>query len=132
MKKDFNKFRFGSLCYHVCSNKYLTMDRVSPDETKIVVKVSAEHLIETRYGYALILDYSHVVFLKEWQVDRNWFGNEVLLHKDFWNVKEWGEHHNFTEEPQNLNFETWVNVAKAQNSEVDEDGLKNNPVKWSL
>lgn len=135
-KKDFNEFRFGGLNnrYEV-SNQYMTMDRVSEDENKIIVKVAAEHLIQTKYGYALILDRTHVVFVKEWAVDENWFGNEVLLTREFWNVKEWGVHDEFDDEPQNLDFNTWLNAAKEQDKIVeDEDGYKTklNPVKWRI
>lgn len=129
-KKDFNKFRFSDLNHRQQSNKYLTMDRVSADETKIVVKVAESHLLPTRFGYALILDYSHVVFIKDWQVNKNWYGNEVLLTKEFFNVKEWGEHEEFGEEPQNLEWQTWLNVAKEQDNLADEDGYKLNPVRW--
>lgn len=128
-KKDFNDFRFAGLNWRQQSNKYLTMDRVSEDETKIVVKVADAHLSETKYGYALILDYSHVVFLKSWQVSKNYYGNEVLLTKKFFNVKEWGEHEDFEEEPKNLKFEEWLETAKEQN-EKDEDGIRSNPVRW--
>lgn len=128
-KKDFNDFRFEGLNWRQQSNKYLTMDRVSEDETKIVVKVGSSHLIETKYGYALILDHSHVVFLKSWQVSENYYGNEVLLTKKFFNVKEWGEHEDFEEEPKNLKFEEWLETAKEQN-EKDEDGIRSNPVRW--
>ena len=129
-KKDFNEFRFNGLNFRQQSNKYLTMDRVSADETKIVVKVAESHLLPTKFGYALILDYSNVVFIKDWQVNKNWYGNEVLLTKEFFNVKEWGTHEEFGEEPENLKFETWLNVAKQQDNLVDEDGYKLNPVRW--
>ena len=89
-KADFNNFRFEGLNYKDASNKYYTMDRVSADESKIVVKVASTQIIETKFGYALILDYNHVVFLKSWQVSDNYFGIEVLLNKEYWNVKEWG------------------------------------------
>ena len=94
-KEEFNEFRFSGLEYRSKSNKYYTMNRVSEDENKIVVKVADDHLIKTQYGYALILDYSHVVFLKDWQVSCNYFGNEVLLQREFFNVKEWGKHDEF-------------------------------------
>lgn len=64
MKKDFNDFRFSGLNYKEKSNKYFTMNRVSEDENKVVVKVDSVHLFETKYGYALILDNTHVVFSK--------------------------------------------------------------------
>lgn len=130
MKKDFNEFRFAGLNYRDKSNKYYTMNRVSDDENKIVVKVADEHLLQTKYGFALILDCSHVVFIKDWQVDKNYYGNEVLLTKEYFNVKEWGDFTDFGEEPENLKWETWLETAKEQDSLVDEDGEKMNKVNW--
>lgn len=129
-KNKFDDFRFEGLSYRSQSNKYLTMKRVSDNEEKIVVKVGDSHLISTKYGYALILDYSHVVFLKPWQVDRNWFGNEVLIDKKYWIVKEWGEHKNFEVIPENYDFNTWLNVAKEQEAAINDEGLKANPALW--
>lgn len=130
MKKDFNEFRFAGLNYRDKSNKYFTMDRVSADKNKIVVKVADEHLLPTKYGFALILDCSHVVFIKDWQVDRNYYGNEVMLTKEYFNVKEWGDFSDFGEEPENLKWDTWLDTAKEQDSLVDEDGEKMNRVNW--
>lgn len=91
------------------------MKRISEDGKKIVVKVADAHVLKTSYGYALILDQNHVVFLKNWQVSQNWYGNEVLLNKEFWNVKEWGDFSvDFFEEPENYDFETWAKTAKEQ------------------
>lgn len=130
MKKDFNEFRFKGLNYKEISNKYYTMNRLNEDETKIVVKVGDSHLQETKYGYALILDCNHVVFLKSWQVSRNYFGNEVILTEEYFNVKEWGDWLDFGEDSDNLKFSTWVNAAKAQ-SKTDVDGLPLNRVRWA-
>lgn len=129
---DFNDFRFDGLNWSQYSNNYLTMSRVSADESKIIVKVSRSHILQTKYGYALILDNSHVVFLKEWQVSDNYFGVEVLLQKAFWTVKEWGCFDEFGDEPQNLDFNEWLSTAKEQDKLVDEDGNKANRVKWEI
>ena len=128
-KADFNDFRFDGLNWRQYSNKYLTMERVSDDKNKIVVKVADEHIIQTKFGYALILDHSHVVFLKSWQVNNNYYGTEVLLTREYFNIKEWGEHEDFDEEPENLDFNTWLEAAKEQNT-VDKDGVKLNKVHW--
>lgn len=90
------------------------MRRFNESEDKIVVKVEDNHLIETKYGYALILDNTHVVFIKSWQVNQNWFGNEVYLTKEYFNVKEWGEHEEFGIGDQELTWNYWLNVAKIQ------------------
>lgn len=130
--KEFNDYRFEGLNWRQYSNNYLTMERVSKDENKIVVKTAGEHLIETKNGYALILDRTHVVFLKSWQVSSNYFGNEVLLTREYFNVKEWGQHDEFDEEPQNLKFDKWLEAAKAQDNRVDQDGEKMCKVKWAV
>lgn len=113
-KNDFNNFRFEGLNWYQYSNKYYSMDRVSADESKIVVKVGDGHILKTKFGYALILDYNHVVFLKDWQVSDNYFGVEVLLQKEYFIVKEWGTFEDFGEDPENLDFNTWLEAAKAQ------------------
>lgn len=131
MKKNFKEFLFKGLNVKDKSNKYLTCDRVSADETKIVVKVADSHLVPTRYGWALILDYSHVIFLKDWAVNQNYFGNEVILTKQYFNVKEWGAHEAFCDDEENLSWDTWLEVAKAQDNFRDEAGYKLNPVRWA-
>lgn len=129
MSKDFNEFRFRGLDYKEKSNKYWTMKRVSDDETKIVVKTVTDQIVKTRYGYALILDDKHVVFLKDWQVSDNYYGVEVLLTKEYFIPKEWGNFDEYEDNAENLEWSTWLSAAKDQ-STVDEDGFKLNPVNW--
>lgn len=131
-KKQFNDYRFEGLNYKQCSNNYLTMQRVSDDKNKIVVKIDGSHLLKTAYGWALILNRTNVVFLKEWQVSCNYFGNEVLLTRQFFNVKEWGIHEDFDEDTELLSFDRLVEIAKQQDNLFDEDGLKINKVQWEL
>lgn len=132
MKKDFNDFRFSGLGYRELSNKYYTMSRISEDGNKIVVRVGDNHLLKTKFGFALVLDQTHVVFLKDWQVNQNYFGNEVLLSKEFWNVKEWGNHDAFMDTNVDLHdFNYWFNAAKEQDLAIDEDGFKKTQVRWS-
>lgn len=120
----FNDFRFSGLSCKDQSNKYFTMNRISDNKNKIVVKTADEHLIETRYGYALILDHTHVVFLKSWQVSDNYFGIEVLLDHKYFNVKEWGEWDDFGEaEEKDMTFEYWLAAAKEQQK-------AGNEVRW--
>ena len=131
--RDFNNFRFENLNWHQVSNNYYSMDRVSEDEKKIVVKVADEHILSTKFGYALILDASHVVFLKEWQVSKNYYGNEVLLQKDFFNVKEWGDFSNeFENDPEECTFEHFLSIAKEQRDYKDENGDSVNVVRWEI
>lgn len=115
--------RFPDLNAHEVSNNYWSMDRVSKDGDVAVVKVADEHLIKTQYGYALILDNEHVVFTRDSYVSQNYFGNEVMLNKKYFNVKKWGNHDNFGSEPKNLKFDEWLKVAKEQQKAGTE-------VKW--
>lgn len=124
--------KFEGLNWRQYSTKYMTMDRVSADENKIVVRVGKDHLIQTRYEYALILDNTHVVFIKNWQVSISAHGIEVLLTKEYFNVKEQGQHDEFDEEPQNLKFDEWLEAAKAQDNRVDQDGEKMCKAKWAV
>lgn len=124
MSKKFNEYRFDGLNYRTCSNNYWTMERVSEDETKIVVKVADCHLFPTRYGYGLILDRTHVAWLKDWAVSCNYYGNEVLLDKEYFAVKEWGDHEDFMDCAEDeMGWEHWLSVAKEQRDAV-------NVVKW--
>lgn len=122
---SFNEFRFDGLKCREVSNKYFTMSRVSEDENKIIVKVDDSHIVKTRYGYALIYA-EYVLFLKEWQVDQNYYGNEVLLNKEFFIPKKWGDFSlDFEFEEDNLDWNEWLNTAIAQNNEED------NEVRWT-
>lgn len=79
------------------------MDRLSEDESKIVVKVGDSHLLKTKFGYALILNAEYVVFIKDWQVDRNNYGNEVLLTKEYFIPQKWGDFSDeFEDDEENL------------------------------
>lgn len=123
---SFNEFRFDGLKCREVSNKYLTMKRVSEDENKIVVKVAGSHLLSTKYGYALILNAEYVVFLKEWQVDKNYYGNEVLLNKEFFIPKKWGDFSSeFEYEEDNLDWNEWLNTA------IEQDNEEDNEVRWA-
>ena len=114
----FNEFRFDGLNHHQESNKYMTMDRVSNDKSKVVVSVTDNMLKGTKYGKALILDKTHVVFLKDWQVEKNnrtGIRNEVILDKKYFNVKQWGQHDSFFDnQKQWYNFDSWVGLANQQ------------------
>lgn len=106
------------------------MKRVNAEKTKIVVKVAPDHLVKTKFGYALILDKTHVVFIKDWQVNNNFYGTEVILTKEYFNVKEWGDHNEFAISDEFLSFEKWVEVAKAQDNLKNSEGYQVNQVKW--
>lgn len=113
-KTNFNNYRFEGLDYKSYSKEYYTMKRVSDEETKIVICVNSPCLLPTKYGWALILDLKHVVFLKDWAVNCTHFGNDVLLQKEYFKVKTWGFHSFCKNEEEALDFQTWVNLAKEQ------------------
>lgn len=125
MGKRFNDYRFAGLNHFNATNKYMGMQRVSDDETRIVVKVADAHIFKSRYGYGLILDSSHVVWLKDWAVDDNYYGIEVMLDKQYFNVKEWGSFADFdTADEDELCWDHWLGIAKAQRD-------AGNQVRWT-
>ena len=119
--------RFPNLNARQDTNNYWTMDRVSKDGKDIVVKVDGDtHLQKTKYGQALLLDQHHAVFLKDSQVSDNYFGTEVKLNKDNFNVKKWGDWENkglVGDNKSNHDFNTWKSTAQAQQK-------AGNKVKW--
>lgn len=129
MNKNFNDFRFSGLNYSDYSNQYFVIEsRISENQDKIVIKVGDNHLHKTQYGYAFILDKTHVVFIKDWQVSFGYWGTEVILSKDYFNVKSWGNWDLFMENEAALNWEYWLNIAVAQNNDtfLDEEGREQN------
>lgn len=121
---EFYNFVFDGLGWIQHSNKYLEIGkRVSDDKSKIVVRVGDNHLIKAPFGYGLVLDRKHIVFLKYWQVSKSVYGNEVVLTKQYFIVKEWGDFDQFCDIKENLNWETWVKVAEEQEEKRTEDDL---------
>lgn len=113
--------KFEGLNLKKISNKYYTCDRVNADGTRIVVRVATGQLFRTRYGYGMILDRSHVVWLKDWQVsisyDKDGLGDyfcEVIINKDYFNVKQWGEFNDYSDDAANLDWQAWLDAAKDQ------------------
>src|SRR5574344_2024542 len=95
-QNTFNDFRFEGLDYKEASNKYLTMKRVNAEATKCVVKIAPKQIVKTKFGWALILDRTHVIFIKDWQVSvSNNYGIEVLLDKEHFVIKNWGVYEEF-------------------------------------
>lgn len=125
MSKSFNDFRFAGLNHRDASNKYMSMDRVSEDECRIVVKVADCHLFPTAYGFGLIIDHSHVLWLKDWAVSESWYGNEVMLDKKFFNVRESTRgFDDFDDDEDTLTWGHWLDIAKAQRD-------AGNEVRWA-
>lgn len=130
-QNTFNDFRFEGLDHKEASNKYLTMKRVNAEGTKCVVKIAPKQIVKTKFGWALILDRTHVIFVKDWQVSvSNYYGIEVLLDKEHFVIKNWGVYEEFFDDNEFLNFEKWVEVAKAQDELKNSDGWQINPVRW--
>jgi len=133
-RNDFNKFRFDGMNFKVHTIKYVTMDRVNADATKLCVKVDPTLVFKTKYGYGVHLNEKHVLFLKDWQVDMNIYGCEILLNKEFFTPKEFGFDRRYSGEKWDklLKWDTWVRIATIQDSKIDEDGVKLNEVKWMI
>lgn len=128
-KKNFNEFRFNGLNFRQETNKYMTMNRVSADKNKIVVKTGANHLFKSRYGYGLIVDEHSVVWLKEWQVNSNWYTEEddsveIVLDRKFWKVVKFGDFWDGFGK-NDTDFDFWLECAEVQQK-------AENKVKWEI
>lgn len=121
---SFNDFRFGDLGYYNWSNQYFRINnRVNEAKDKIIVKVDDSNLIQTMWGYAVILDATRVVFVKFWQVSHGCEGTEVMLTKQYFNVKTWGNHDNFGADDEACTWDYWLNVAESQKANIPSNGL---------
>lgn len=132
----YNK-RFRDLHYTDFNNKYLTMQRVSDDEEKIVVKVADSRLQKIEYGYKFILDYKRDIYLQlcDNVVSCNFYGNEVLLARSFFKIIYSSKPHEIeTYYESELTFDHWLEVAKEQSNTVYVEGscvqIPVNPVFW--
>lgn len=121
----FNDFRFEGLDYQAYSNKYATMKRVSENGDKIVMRVADSHLLKTRYGWAFIVDAKHVIFLKDWCVNCNYYQNEVMFDRNYFVIKEWGYHSDFDELDTLPTFDDYKAIAQVQQD-------ANNHVEWAI
>lgn len=114
--KNFNAWRFDGIKMRNRSNKYLEGDqRVSLDGNKIIVNINSDQVKPTMYGYMLILDKEHIMWLKDWQVSDTSYGTEVILNKQYFNPKvSKYTHEDYADEPSNLKWETWKKAAEEQ------------------
>lgn len=138
----FNNVRFDGLHYINASeglryinvsNKYLTMQRVSDDKFRIVVKVDGSRLQKIKYGYRFILDRYRNLCLYDWQVSKSIYGNEVLLTRPSFGVIYEGKFDEFeTVDESELTFEHWLEIAKEQSYIVEYNGycFPGEPVFW--
>ena len=55
---------------------------------------------------------------------------KYLLDKEHFVIKNWGVYEEFFDDNEFLNFEKWVEVAKAQDELKNSDGWQINPVRW--
>lgn len=111
-KKIFAKLKPKELTY---SDKYFSMDRTSSDESQCIVTVSENRLRRSKFDtYMLILDQTHVLFLKKWAVCFTSDGTHIFLDSNFWNVKEFGNFEKYGFDEEILNFGTWYCMALNQ------------------
>ena len=133
----YNK-RFRDLHYTDFNNKYLTMQRVSDDEEKIVVKVADSRLKKIEYGYKFILDYKRDIYLhiRDCEVSCNYYGNEVLLARSFFKILCSCKFHGLGPKDieNELTFDYWLEIAKKQSNTTYVEGscvqIPVNPVFW--
>lgn len=130
---DFDKFRFGDLRPRRDSNAYYEVDRINSAKDKIIVTVPSERVFQTKYGYGLILNADHVLWLKSWQVGRGklWNGSRyevhtnVLLQKNYFNPSKANyERTDYPYERVSLTWQEWEGYARAQS--------KNGRAYWKI
>ena len=86
---------FGSEQIKELSNKYnhFIGSHVSRDGNNAVLNIGSEHVFPTKFGYGVIVDRSHTVFVKPWQVwgrNRDNGGYVINFNKQYYNVKNGG------------------------------------------
>lgn len=115
MSRDFNKFRFEGLDYKTSGKSHWSMKRISDDESKIIVDVAPEQIFGTKYGFGLILDRTHVCFVKDWNVLAGMYGHTlVVLSKQYFKAKEFGERDDYADDGYNCTWDAWLMAAKRQ------------------
>ena len=129
----FNKFQqdvqlkgFNQDDFQDYSNKRIKYvgSMVNGDESKILLVVSPEKLRETKYGYGLIIDAEHVVFIKSWQVLGTCYERMnsylIVLDRNYFSVKEFqfADQGDEFGESETTTFDDFKEVAKMQAGEV--------------
>ena len=123
---------FGSEQIQRVSNKYneLKGNHVSKDGNNAVVNISGEHVFRTQYGYGVIVDAEHTVFVKPWQVwgqNRANQGYVINFNKDYYNVKKYGDHSDkFSSDSKSAltSFDKVAKLAKEQEKFYKKQGIK--------
>lgn len=120
---DFDAYRFGDMRPSRPSNKYYEVDRINKSGDKIIVTVPNDRVFQTKYGYGLVLNADHVLWLKNWQVGQAKYFNgsgydvqtNVLLQKQYFNPQKSNyERSDYSYEAKNLTWKEWESVAKAR------------------
>ena len=107
------------------SNKYTEFigKQVSEDQNNAVILISEEHVFATRYGYGVIVDSSHVVWVKSWQVwgiNRTNTAYAINFSREFYNVKEYGDFsENFSDDLENSMLGDFDKVVKIANEQAE-------------
>ena len=98
---------------------------ISDDGNHVVVRLRDSHLLETKYGYGVIVDAKHVIFIKKWQI---WGKHHlyrtylVSFSREYFKVSEWGDFSDRFDELEDLNesslssFENLLALAKEQDA----------------
>ena len=126
---DFDKnYKFKGFAeeqFRKISNKYtdFTGNQVSEDGNNAVILISDEHVFNTRYGYGVIVDASHVVWVKPWQVwgiNRTNTAYAINFARDFYTVKEYGDFSgNFCNDLENSMLGDFDKVVKIANEQAE-------------
>lgn len=120
---DYTYKGFGSEQMLKATNTYTSFlgSHVSKDKNNAVVLVDSMQVMKTKYGYGVVVDDKHTVFVKDWQVwGRNAENKHVVINfnRQYYNVKEWGNYSESWRKKSNLKtFDDVVKLARKQEKE---------------
>lgn len=128
---QFDNFRFSGLNYSMINAKTFTMDRVSADENKIVVRVSKNSVrfIKSKKRYKMMLNQTHCLYFKPWQVSILGDYAEILMNRNYFHPAKVVSGN--CGGSGILQWSYWVDLAKTQSCVSYYNGeLKDYRVLW--
>ena len=122
---DFNEYRFKGFKYEDQSNKYWKFNsQVNNDGSKILVKIAPDNYFtytakSGHINYVIKLDRNHVAFIKWWQMFEGWYGDYMLIDKNYWRPVESNKPNEDMVEKADLSYDHLLEIAKEQKAKTD-------------
>lgn len=123
--RDYKFKGFAPEQFRKNSNRFTEFrgSQVSTDGENVVVLVGADHVFPTKYGYGVIVDASHVVWVKSWQVwglNRAKNAYAINFSKAFYSVKEYGDFSdNFSDNLEKSALSSFEKVVELANEQAE-------------